>query len=684
MELKATSMGKRLAQHPYNRVRLLPAGVEVSGDRHEYIIPFNQLLGIQCKRGMVWGELEFQLPDNQVVRLHGTEWQETQQFYQHLSKAWQQWSEEMAGVCYQVLSALHQELLGRLQRDNWLTRSDISGVREKITSGFAALPMPAERIAEFESCRPLWSFCQDWLTSAEQQRTMRNRQWTEQILERYAEFFATVESGPLNPSQCRAVINGEDQLLVLAGAGSGKTSVLAARAAWLLRRKYASADQVLLLSFGREAAREMDERVQKCTGETGITARTFHALALHIIQQSSNKPPKISALESDAALRRQLLIGTWQQHCAQKKSFANGWRQWIEDELAWECTDPEFWNDKQLINRLTGRLERWISLIRTHGGSRPVMTEEAPDAIRPLFGKRLGLLAPLLKAWKQHLKDEGAVDFSGLIRQAIALLEKGRFISPWKYILVDEFQDISALRADLLHALRKQNKHTGLFVVGDDWQAIYRFAGAEVDLTTRFHDIFGEGDVCVLDQTYRFSQRIGDVANRFVQRNPAQLKKELNSQDKGNKKSISLLPVEQLEALVNKMSGYAEENETILILGRYHYLRPALMDIAATRWPRLNLSFMTFHASKGKEADYVIVTGLSDGSDGFPARTPESVIEQGLLPETESFPDAEERRLAYVAMTRARKQLWLLYDKAAPSDFVEELSELGVPRIRKP
>lgn len=74
MELKATSMGKRLAQHPYNRVRLLAAGVEVSGDRHEYLIPFNQLIGITCKRGLVWGELEFLLPEEKVVRLHGTEW----------------------------------------------------------------------------------------------------------------------------------------------------------------------------------------------------------------------------------------------------------------------------------------------------------------------------------------------------------------------------------------------------------------------------------------------------------------------------------------------------------------------------------------------------------------------------------------------------------------------------------
>ena len=68
MELKATSLGKHLAQHPYNRVRLLHAGVEVSGEKHEYLIPFNQLIQVRCKRGIVWGELEFELPDEKVVR----------------------------------------------------------------------------------------------------------------------------------------------------------------------------------------------------------------------------------------------------------------------------------------------------------------------------------------------------------------------------------------------------------------------------------------------------------------------------------------------------------------------------------------------------------------------------------------------------------------------------------------
>jgi DNA helicase-4 len=104
MELKATSLGKRLAQHPYDRVVLLNAGVKVSGERHEYLIPFNQLLAIHCKRGLVWGELEFVLPDDKVVRLHGTEWAETQRFHHHLNALWQQWSQDMSVIAARCCS----------------------------------------------------------------------------------------------------------------------------------------------------------------------------------------------------------------------------------------------------------------------------------------------------------------------------------------------------------------------------------------------------------------------------------------------------------------------------------------------------------------------------------------------------------------------------------------------------
>lgn len=684
MELKATSLGKHLAQHPYNRVRLLTAGVEVKGDRHEYLIPFNQLIAINCKRGLVWGELEFVLPDDKVVRLHGTEWSETQHFYHHLNELWQNWSTEMSEVAAQVLQQQYAEITRRVQQEKWFKRSDMQALQQNVRAAFSALPLPLARLDEFENCRELWFHCKAWLEQGDTRRHQRNTAFTNHMLEKYADFFQHIESSPLNPSQARAVVNGEDSLLVLAGAGSGKTSVLVARAGWLLQRGEASEEQILLLAFGRKAAQEMDQRIAERLNTDAISARTFHALALHIIQQGSKKVTRVSELESDTSARHQLLIESWQQQCREKKAQAKGWREWLRDELQWDVPEGEYWKDERLAKRLASRLDRWLGLMRMHGGSQAEMIAEAPEEIRDLFAKRVKLMAPLLKSWKTALKAEEAVDFSGLIHQAINVLEKGRFISPWKHILVDEFQDISPQRAALLAALRKQNSHTSLYAVGDDWQAIYRFSGAEMSLTTAFAHHFGDADQCALDTTYRFNDRIGEIANLFVQQNPHQLAKPLNSLSKGDKKSVTLLADDQLEALLDKMSGYVNPQQRILVLARYHHLRPAILEKAATRWPKLAIDFMTVHASKGQQADYVVVLGLQQGKDGFPALARESVMEKALLPQPEDYPDAEERRLLYVAMTRARHRVWLLFNKQEPSSFVDILKHLGVPAANRP
>ncbi|WP_313668938.1 DNA helicase IV [Atlantibacter sp.] len=684
MELKATSIGKRLAQHPYDRVEILTAGIKVSGDNHEYLIPFNQLLAMSCKRGMVWGELEFVVPNNQVVRLHGTEWGETQRFYQHLSGLWTRWSQEMSEIAASVLDEQCQRIAALTRRNKWLKRQDIEGIQQAIRAAFSALPLPLSRLTEFDNCRDAYLECNSWLTNVEKRRQQANQTFTEQMLSQYAEFFQQIESSPLNSSQARAVVNGEESVLVLAGAGSGKTSVLVARAGWLMARGEASADQILLLAFGRKAAQEMDQRIQERLHTDQISARTFHSLALHIIQQGSKKAPQISKLESDTEARHKLLITTWREQCQEKKAQAKGWRQWLTDELGWEIDEGNFWQDDKLARRLAPRLERWLGIIRTHGGSQAEMIASVPEEIRDLFQKRVRLMAPLVKAWKGALKAEGAVDFSGLIHQAVNVLDNGRFVSPWKHILVDEFQDISPQRAALLAALRRQNSHTALYAVGDDWQAIYRFSGAELLLTTSFARHFGEGDQCALDTTYRFNERIGQIANAFVQQNPHQLAKPLNSLTAGDKRAVTLLPDDQLEALLDKLSGYARHDERILVLARYHHLRPAALEKAETRWPKLNIDFMTIHASKGQQADYVIIAGLQEGKEGFPAPARESVIEQGLLPQPEDFPDAEERRLLYVALTRARHRVWLLYNKPNPSRFVPVLEALGVPMAKKP
>ncbi len=469
----------------------------------------------------------------------------------------------MSEVSAEVLQQQVDHIRQIEQQDKWFKRAELSHLQQQIRQSFGALPMPVARLEEFENCRENYHLCLQWLKSGLRSVAQRNQRWCDRMLETHQEFFQTVETSPLNESQSRAVVNGEDAVLVLAGAGSGKTSVLVARAGWLLLRQEAEPEQILLLAFGRKAAEEMNERIQERLGSVAIQAKTFHALALQIIQQGSRKAPVISKLESDSKARRTLLVTHWQQQCSEKKAQAKGWRQWLTEELEWEVPEGDFWHDRRLAERLSGRLERWLGLMRTHGGSQAEMIEQADEEIRDLFSKRIRLMAPLLKAWKTALKDEGAVDFAGLIHQAVNLLEKGRFISPWKHILVDEFQDISPQRAQLLAALRKQNKQTSLFAVGDDWQAIYRFSGAELSLTTAFAENFGVGDQCALDTTYRFNDRIGEVANGFIQQNPHQLKKPLNSLTKGNKKSVVILPQEQLEALLDKLSGYAKPQERI-------------------------------------------------------------------------------------------------------------------------
>ncbi len=684
MELKSTQIGQRLAQHPYNRVRLLNAGIEVSGESHQYLIPFNELIDIRCKRGIVWGELEFEVIDEQVVRLHGTEWKQTQRFYHYVTDKWQQWSAEMSVISAEVLTSLVTTIEQQTNQDAWLSLRHLTIIKQNITKQFSSLPLPLARIPLFKNCVSQYQLCTKWLNDSEQCRTQNNKKWCESVLIRYNDFFQNIESSPLNDSQSLSVINGEDNVLVLAGAGSGKTSVLVARAGWLLLRGLAKPEQILLLAFGRKAAQEMNERIQLRLQQEEIEAKTFHALALHIIREGSNKSPVISELETDTKKRQKLLLDEWREQCSSKKAQAKGWREWLSDELQWNIPEGEFWHDEKISNKVSTRLERWLSLMRMHGGSQKEMIENTNEEIKDLFQKRIRLMAPLLKAWKGTLKEEGAIDFSGLLHQAINLLEKGRFISPWKHILVDEFQDISPLRAKLLQALRQQNKQTTLFAVGDDWQAIYRFSGAELDLTTSFQTNFGEGELCALDTTYRFNERIGDIANQFILQNPSQLDKPLNSLTKGNKKSVVLLYEDALERLLDKMSGYVLDEETILILARYNYLKPEILNKAPTRWPKLNIQFMTIHASKGQQADHVIVCGLNSGKDGFPAPARESIIEQALLPQQEDFEHAEERRLLYVAITRAKQQVWLLYDHENPSEFVEDLKGLGIPRQKKP
>ena len=122
------------------------------------------------------------------------------------------------------------------------------------------------------------------------------------------------------------------------------------------------------------------------------------------------------------------------------------------------------------------------------------------------------------------------IDFNDMISSATQYVQTGRFAVPWKYIIVDEFQDISVGRYLLLEAMLKGREDLQFFAVGDDWQSIYRFAGSDISIMSRFREFFGRATIVKLDRTFRFNDRIASVSSEFIQKNPKQIRKTLDTQ----------------------------------------------------------------------------------------------------------------------------------------------------------
>ena len=272
------------------------------------------------------------------------------------------------------------------------------------------------------------------------------------------------------------------------------------------------------------------------------------------------------------------------------------------------------------------------------------------------------------------------IDFHDMINKATKHVEAGRFLSPFRYILVDEFQDISPGRARLLKALLDQSSDAQLFAVGDDWQSIYRFTGSDIAIMREFGDHFGHTEQTYLETTFRCADRIADVATKFVLCNPAQIFKKVRSTRRADGPSVHVgLPTEDLSLLEEALdmigadAATHDETSTVLLLGRYWHRRPNDMPELGKRHPDLDLTYMTAHGSKGREADYVVVLGLRAGKYGFPTEITDDPLIDLVLPAAETHPHAEERRLFHVAMTRARRAVYLLAERGAPSSFVQEL-----------
>lgn len=304
---------------------------------------------------------------------------------------------------------------------------------------------------------------------------------------------------------------------------------------------------------------------------------------------------------------------------------------------------------------------------------------------------------PIMSYYKQRLLSSGEIDYDDMINMATERILADGLVESYDYIIVDEYQDISKSRFGLIQAIRGLS-NAKLICVGDDWQSIYRFAGSDVTLFTNFSKYVGFHETLKIETTYRNSQELVDAASRFIEANPAQIRKELKSV-KTIEEPIRVFSSSDmrrffeaaLDSILASRKGYSGH---ILVLGRHNFdletLYPDLADSDSIRFKKnkktgetlidyrgyKNISFLSVHKAKGLEADDVIVLNLVNSRYGFPNRLESDPILELLLDNEDAFEFAEERRLFYVAMTRTKNRAYLITDSlqsAGVSPFVKEI-----------
>jgi len=367
--------------------------------------------------------------------------------------------------------------------------------------------------------------------------------------------------------------------------------------------------------------------------------------------------------------------------------------------------------ENRYIRKLVNLICRFITNFKTNGFTADEfsrMYHSTQNVRTRLF---LDICNDCYLEYERYLKENNAVDFEDMINESARVLREVKEMKKkldFKYIIVDEYQDISRQRFDLVTTLSEVTD-AKIIAVGDDWQSIYAFSGSDITLFTKFEEKMGYAKLLKIVKTYRNSQEVIDIAGNFIQKNKAQISKELKSpknivdpviiytydgspkkRNADNKSGANYAIAHAVEVALeqiiefNKQEGKSE-NSSILLLGRFGFdgdklEKSGLFEyvnrggkLKSVKYPKLNITFMTAHASKGLGYDNVIVVNGRNETYGFPSKIEDDPVLAFVIKGDRSIDYAEERRLFYVAMTRTKNRVYFIAPEQNPSEFLLEI-----------
>ncbi|MDQ3347439.1 MAG: UvrD-helicase domain-containing protein [Acidobacteriota bacterium] len=344
----------------------------------------------------------------------------------------------------------------------------------------------------------------------------------------------------LNPEQREAVLHRDGPVLILAGAGSGKTRVITYRIAYLIGDGHAEPDEVLAVTFTNKASQEMRERVEALIGAASsrVWLSTFHSLCARLLRREA---PKIG-------LSRDFVIYDSSDQVAVVKQAQR--ELGIDDKLV---------PPRAALSRISQAKNRM----------------EGPDSLRGGWNIRDEQIARIYERYLSALKDASALDFDDLLLKTVELLETSEqtrefYARKFKYVMVDEYQDTNRPQYMLIRRLAEI--HRNIAVVGDPDQSIYKWRGADLRNILDFEQDFGEAKVVRLEQNYRSTQTILDAATAVISRNRNRKEKRLWTDRKGGARIVYFRGSDELEEadfITRSIKQYRSEDVDALMAVLY-------------------------------------------------------------------------------------------------------------------